>query len=68
MSTIFDPAWSTGAAFFVSVGAFLLWISDLILAWNKFVNPFRNSNLGIMLTYHLGQILLIAGVINHYMT
>ena len=64
LSTIFDPAWGTGAAFFVSAGAFLFYISDLILAWNKFVSPFQNSRIFNMLAYHLGQIGLIAGVIS----
>lgn len=68
MSTIFDPAWTTGAAFFVSAGVFLLWISDLLLAWNKFVTPTNNGRLAIILTYHLGQILLIAGVISQFTT
>jgi uncharacterized membrane protein YhhN len=66
MSTIFDPAWKTGAAFFVSVGAFLFYISDLILAWNKFVSPVKNGPLLNIVTYHLGQISLIAGVISQF--
>jgi uncharacterized membrane protein YhhN len=65
MSTIFDPAWTTGAAFFVSVGAFLFWLSDLMLAWNKFVSPLAGP-VSIILAYHLGQILLITGVISHF--
>ena len=66
LSTIFDPAWGTGAAFLVSAGAFLFYISELILAWNKFVTPFQNSRIYNMLTYHLGQIGLIAGVISQF--
>ena len=66
LSTIFDPAWGTGAAFLVSAGAFLFYISDLILAWNKFVAPFQNSRIYNMVAYHLGQIGLIAGVISQF--
>ena len=66
MSTIFDPAWGTAAAFFVSAGAFLFWLSYLILAWNKFVTPIRNSRMINILAYHLGQIGLIAGVISQF--
>lgn len=66
MSTIFDPAWGTGAAFFASAGAFLLWLSDLILAWDKFVTPIQNSRILNILAYHLGQIGLIAGVISQF--
>lgn len=66
MSTIFDPAWETGAAFFVSAGAFLFYISDLILGWNKFVSPVKNGPLLNIITYHFGQISLIAGVISQF--
>ena len=63
MTTIFDPAWSTGAAFLVSVGAFFFYVSDIILAWNKFVSPIQNGRILNIALYHLGQIGLIAGVI-----
>jgi uncharacterized membrane protein YhhN len=66
LSTIFDPVWGTGAAFLVSAGAFLFYISDLILAWDKFVSPFQNSRIFNMLAYHLGQIGLVAGVISQF--
>lgn len=68
LSTILDPAWETSAAFLVSAGAFLFYISDLILAWNKFVSPVRISRIVNILAYHLGQISLIAGVITHFMS
>jgi uncharacterized membrane protein YhhN len=63
MATILDPAWKTSAASFVSLGAFLFWISDLILAWNKFVSPVKLGRIFNVFTYQLGQIALIAGVI-----
>jgi len=66
MSTIFDPAWSTSAAFFVSVGAFLFYMSDIILAWNKFVTPIKNGRMINIGLYHLGQIGLIAGIISQF--
>lgn len=66
MSTIFDPAWKTSAAFFVSLGAFLFYISDLILAWNKFVSPVKNGSVWNIVTYYLGQSGLIAGVISQF--
>jgi uncharacterized membrane protein YhhN len=56
MSTIFDPAWKTDAALFVSVGAFLFFLSDLILAWNRFVSPVQIGRILNSVTYHLGQI------------
>jgi uncharacterized membrane protein YhhN len=66
MSTIYDPAWKTSAAFFVSVGAFLFCASDVILAWNKFVAPLRNGRVLNIALYHLGQIGLVAGAISQF--
>lgn len=66
MSTIFDPAWTTGASFFVSVGALLFWISDLMMAWNKFVSPAENRRVPSIVAYQLGQILLITGLISQF--
>jgi uncharacterized membrane protein YhhN len=64
MSTIYDPAWTNAASALVSIGALLFWISDLFLAWNKFVSPIKNGRVPSILAYHLGQIGLIAGVIS----
>lgn len=66
MSTISDPVWKTGSAFYVSAGAFLFWISDLLLAWDKFVSPLKIGRVPSIVAYHLGQIGLIAGVINQF--
>lgn len=66
MTTISNPEWKTSASFFVSVGAFLFYISDVILAWNRFVSPIRNGRLLNIVAYHLGQIGLIAGVISQF--
>ncbi len=66
MSTLYDPAWKTNAALFVSLGAFLFYMSDVILAWNKFVSPIKNGHLFNIVIYHLGQIGLIAGVISQF--
>lgn len=54
--------WDATAALLVSLGAFLFYISDIILAWNRFVAPIKNSrmlNIGI---YHLAQIAIVVGV------
>ena len=66
MTTISNPEWSTSASFLVSVGALLFYISDLILAWNKFVSPIKNGRMINIGLYHLGQIGLIAGVISQF--
>lgn len=66
MTTISNPEWRTSASFFVSVGAFLFYLSDLILAWNKFVSPIKNGRMLNIAAYHLGQIGLIAGVVSQF--
>lgn len=66
MTTISNPEWKTGASFFVSMGAFLFYLSDIILAWNKFVSPIKNGRLLNIVAYHLGQIGLIAGVVGQF--
>lgn len=66
MSTFYNPLWKTNAALLVSLGAFLFWISDLTLAWNKYVSPIQNGNVWNIVLYHLGQIGLIAGVITQF--
>lgn len=66
MATLSDHNWDVGAAFLVSIGAFLFWLSDLMLAWNKFVAPLRTGRLLNVAAYHTGQICLIAGVIRQF--
>ncbi len=61
--TLYREEWLTGAALLVSVGATLFYISDLILAWNKFVTPIKNGRLYNIALYHLGQITLMVGVV-----
>ena len=66
MTTLSNPAWKAGASLLVSIGAFLFYVSDLILAWNKFVSPIKNGRILNIVAYHLGQIGLIAGVIAQF--
>lgn len=66
IATMYDPAWTTGATFFVSAGAFLFVASDVILAWNKFVSPLKNGRVWNITLYHLGQIGLVAGVVSQF--
>jgi uncharacterized membrane protein YhhN len=61
LMTLFRSDWQSMPAVFVSLGAMLLVLSDLLLAWNKFVKPVRRGRLALMVTYHLGQLALIAG-------
>jgi uncharacterized membrane protein YhhN len=63
MLTLFNSAWKASASGLVALGATLFYFSDVLLAWNKFVNPIRNGRLANMILYHLGQFALVAGVI-----
>lgn len=68
MMKLADLSWDAGASLLVSLGAFLFYLSDVILAWIKFVNPIKNGRIYNIAAYHLGQIALIAGVIIQYKT
>ena len=48
-------------ALLVSVGALLFFVSDALLAWNRFVAPLPAGKLIVIVAYHLGQMALIAG-------
>jgi uncharacterized membrane protein YhhN len=63
MLTLFRPEWKATPAALAAFGAMLFFSSDAILAWNKFVAPIKNGRLLNMVTYHLGQIALIVGVV-----
>jgi len=66
MIKLMDLTWNANAALLVSGGAFLFYISDIILAWNKFVAPIQYGRIYNIAAYHLGQIMLIAGVIAQF--
>lgn len=66
MMKMTSAAWNINAAALVSAGAFLFYISDIILAWNKFVSPIEHGRIYNIGAYHLGQIILIAGVIAQF--
>jgi hypothetical protein len=63
MMKITDPNWGINAGALVSLGAFLFYLSDIILAWQKFVAPMQHGRIYQIGTYHLGQITLIAGIV-----
>lgn len=63
MLKLTDLSWSARASLLVSVGAMLFYLSDIILAWNKFVAPIQHGRIYNIGAYHLGQIAILAGVI-----
>jgi uncharacterized membrane protein YhhN len=66
MMKLTDITWSANASALVSVGALLFYLSDIVLAWNKFVAPIQHGRIYNIGLYHLGQITLIAGVIMQF--
>jgi uncharacterized membrane protein YhhN len=66
MLKLTDPAWGAGASVLVALGAFLFFLSDIVLAWNKFVSPIQNGRMLNIGMYHIGQILLAAGVVMQF--
>jgi uncharacterized membrane protein YhhN len=48
----------------VAIGAALFVSSDAMIAWNRFVRPFGAADVGIMVTYHLGQAGLVLSLLH----
>ncbi len=44
-------------------GALTFYASDSLLGWNRFAQPFPHAHLAVMVTYHLGQLLLVLSLI-----
>lgn len=55
-------AFTTGL-WLVAVGAAIFVASDSILARDRFVAPLPHGHLKVMVTYHLGQALIVAGLL-----
>ncbi len=58
-----DAGWGEESSLLVAGGAFLFFLSDLVLAWDRFVEPIRHGRLLNIVLYHLGQIGIAAGVV-----
>jgi uncharacterized membrane protein YhhN len=64
--TLARPGWELTPIILVIAGASLFYISDSVLAREKFIHPMKNGGLIIMVTYFLGQLLITIGVVGHY--
>ncbi len=60
--TLARPGWDPVAAGLVAAGAILFLLSDAMLAWDRFVGPVRHGRLGVIMAYHVAQILMTMGV------
>ena len=52
--------WTLQACLAASAGATLFYVSDLMLAWDRFVRRSHVLHVAVIVTYHLAQILLAA--------
>ena len=66
VSTLFRLDWHQNAAIFAAAGGVLFFISDSLLALNRFVRPIRQGDLLVMVTYHLGQLGLAIGAVLNF--
>lgn len=57
VSAFWGEAFTQTQAWLMSTGAFLFWLSDLMLAINRFRHPFRAESLSLFL-YYGGQLLI----------
>jgi uncharacterized membrane protein YhhN len=57
ISTFFGDAFTTTQAWLMAIGAILFWLSDLLLAINRFRRPFKAEPLGLFF-YYGGQLLI----------
>jgi uncharacterized membrane protein YhhN len=62
-----DEIWSPGPALLAAAGALLFFLSDTLLAWNKFIAPLPGGRTLVHMTYHLGQYALILGVAANFL-
>ncbi len=63
ISTMVAFAISTGSVLAIA-GAGLFYLSDALLAWSRFVTPLEGGALAVIVTYHLGQGLLVASLLS----
>jgi len=59
--TLFRPDWTALASGLAASGALLFFSSDILLALDRFARPFPHARLWVRVTYHLGQLALVAG-------
>lgn len=61
LSCFFRPGWELTHTLWAIAGALLFYISDTILALDRFVSPISHARLLTMITYHLGQLGILIG-------
>jgi uncharacterized membrane protein YhhN len=66
LNTLLRPDWQSSAAVLISLGAGFFLFSDVFLAYDHFIQPFKNARLIVRITYHLGQIAIISAALAHF--
>lgn len=61
--TWLKPDWPYQAAVLATIGALLFYISDTVLAFNRFCKPVRFGRVIVISSYHLAQLALTAAVL-----
>ncbi|HEY59784.1 MAG TPA: lysoplasmalogenase [Anaerolineae bacterium] len=64
--TLFRADWQPTAAGLAASGGVLFFFSDSLLAYNRFVIVFPKARLWVRITYHLGQLALVAAALLNF--
>ena len=62
------PLWRSRFTLFLSVGALLFYISDVINAWVQFVGPVKRHRFKIMTTYYIAELFIAIGATMHFLS
>jgi len=62
------PVWRSQFTLFLSVGAALFYISDVMNAWVEFVGPIKHHRFKIMTTYYIAELFIAIGATFHFLT
>jgi uncharacterized membrane protein YhhN len=62
ISAMVVVAWGS-AALVAAAGAVLFFASDALIGWRRFVHDFPRSRVAVMVTYHIGQALLVLSLL-----
>ncbi|MBN2470216.1 MAG: lysoplasmalogenase [Anaerolineae bacterium] len=66
LATLFRPDWQPAASGLAASGALLFLFSDILLAADRFIQPYPGARLWKRVAYHLGQLALAAGALIHF--
>jgi uncharacterized membrane protein YhhN len=67
VATLFRAEWTNvWTVLLMAAGGILFFVSDNLLAQDRFIHPVRNGQLLVMVTYHLAQFALITGAMLHF--